>query len=61
MTTGAFFHPAIGAKLIGVFRKRAIYAKRAKTGAEPPFSRANPIYVLAINSIRASGGAGAWP
>ena len=61
MTTGAFFHPAIGATLIGAFRKRAIYAKRAKTGAEPPFSRANPIYALTINSIRAAGGAGAWP
>ena len=47
--------------MISVFRKRAIYAKRAKTGAEAPFSRANPIYVLAIKSIRAAGDAGAWP
>ena len=39
----------------------AIYAKRAKTGAESPFSRANPIYALVINSVRAAGDAGAWP
>lgn len=61
MTTGAFFHPSIDATLIGVFRKRAIYAKRAKNGAEPPFSRANPIYALVINSVRVAGDAGAWP
>ena len=61
MTTGAFFHPAIGATLIGAFRKRAIYAKRAKTGVEPPFSRANLVYVFEIYSICAAGGAGAWP